>query len=114
MARDDLRNIHILQSRSDLYGSQSGDRVAPGGGSKEVAKHPIIRGVAIHESPGNCTPHVQPSLLGRSNRCAKDKCVLDYTVGFDTSELDESIEDRSSTEREADQRDGTDTWMSLD
>ena len=114
MPGNDLRDIYVFQTRRGLDRPQTCDCVdAARSRTKEVAEHPVVLRVAVDESSSNSTAYFEPSLLGGSDRRAKDENVLDNTVCSEPGELYESVEYCSCSKGKANQRDRTNTGMSL-
>lgn len=114
MSRDLVRDVDVLQPRDSFYRAQASNGVARRRSSEEVAQHPVAPRVSVDEPTADYTSDVEPGLLVGGDRRSKEVDVLDDSVRLDTSKLGESVEDSPCAERVADERDGTDSDVTVE
>jgi len=114
MPSDLIRDIHVLQPRNPFNRSQPSDRISRRRGPKQVPQHPIIPREPVHKPPSDDAPNFEPGLLVGGYGSSEEINVLNDSVGFGSSEFDESVVDCSSSEGETDEGDGTDSDVSVD
>jgi hypothetical protein len=110
---DLVRDVDVLQPRDPLHRSQPSDCIPSRRRSEEIAQNPVVPREPVNESTGDDAPDLEPGLLVGSDGPSEEIDVLDDPVGLRSSEFDEGVIDGSGSEREADERNGTDSDVAI-
>jgi len=114
VSRDLIRHVHVLQPWYTFHRSEASDCIETTTRSTEqIVQKPVAPRVSVDEPTRYHGSNLSPCPCRSGDRCTQDEYVLHDAVGFPLGKFEQSVEDNSRTERETDERDRSNSQMSL-
>ena len=109
-----VRYVHVLQPWYTFHWPEASDCIESTTRSAEqIVQKPVVPRVSVDESSRYHRSNLSPCPHRRGDRRTHDEYVLHNTIGFLLGKFEQSVEDNSRTERETDERDRSNSQMSL-